>query len=141
MATTYTTKRRVEFAETDMAGIMHFSNFYRWMETVEHEFFRSLGISIHMQIDGQHVGWPRLETSCKFKRPLKFEDEATVHLIIEEITTKTITYCFKIEKEENGETLHIARGKMTTVCVAFESGTGKLTAIPIPEIIRKKIDP
>jgi len=141
MATTYTTKRRVEFAETDMAGIMHFSNFYRWMETVEHEFFRSLGISIHMQIDGQHVGWPRLETSCKFKRPLKFEEEATIHLIIEEITTKTITYCFNIEKEENGETLHIARGKMTTVCVTIESGTGKLTAIPIPEIIRKKIDP
>jgi acyl-CoA thioester hydrolase len=141
MATTYTTTRRVEFAETDMAGIMHFSNFYRWMETVEHEYFRSLDISIHMQIDGQHVGWPRLETSCKFKRPLKFEEEATVHLTIEEITTKTITYCFNIEKEENGETLHIAQGKMTTVCVTFESGTGKLTAIPIPEIIREKIDP
>jgi len=141
MATTYTTKRRVEFAETDMAGIMHFSNFYRWMETVEHEFFRSLGLSIHMRIDDQDVGWPRLETSCKFKRPLKFEEEATVRLSIEEISAKTITYSFKIEKEENGQQLHIARGKMTTVCVTFESGTGKLKAIPIPKIIREKIDP
>ena len=79
---TYSTTRRVEFAETDMAGIMHFSNFYRWMETVEHEFFRSLGLSIHMRIDDQDVGWPRLETSCKFKRPLKFEEEATVRLSI-----------------------------------------------------------
>jgi len=138
---TYSTTRRVEFAETDMAGIMHFSNFYRWMETVEHEFFRSLGLSIHMRIDDQDVGWPRLETSCKFKRPLKFEEEATVRLSIEEISAKTITYSFKIEKEENGQQLHIARGKMTTVCVTFESGTGKLKAIPIPKIIREKIDP
>ena len=141
MAMTYSTTRRVGFAETDMAGIMHFSNFYRWMETVEHEFFRSLGLSIHMRIDDQDVGWPRLETSCKFKRPLKFEEEATVRLSIEEISAKTITYSFKIEKEENGQQLHIARGKMTTVCVTFESGTGKLKAIPIPKIIREKIDP
>jgi YbgC/YbaW family acyl-CoA thioester hydrolase len=138
---TYSTTRRVEFAETDMAGIMHFSNFYRWMETVEHEFFRSLGLSIHMRIDDQDVGWPRLETSCKFKRPLNFEEEATVRLSIEEISAKTITSSFKIEKEENGQQLHIARGKMTTVCVTFESGTGKLKAIPIPKIIREKIDP
>ena len=94
-----------------------------------------------MRIDDQDVGWPRLETSCKFKRPLKFEEEATVRLSIEEISAKTITYSFKIEKEENGQQLHIARGKMTTVCVTFESGTGKLKAIPIPKIIREKIDP
>ena len=71
--TTYTTTRQVEFAETDMAGIMHFANFYRWMENVEHEFFRSMGLSIHTELDGQHIGWPRLESICKFKRPLKFE--------------------------------------------------------------------
>ena len=36
-------KRRVEFAETDMAGQVHFSNFFRYMEAAEHAFFRSLG--------------------------------------------------------------------------------------------------
>ena len=29
-----------------MAGIMHYSNFFRFMETAEHGFFRSLGTSI-----------------------------------------------------------------------------------------------
>ena len=28
-----------------MAGIVHFANFYRWMEETEHEYFRSLGLS------------------------------------------------------------------------------------------------
>ena len=137
----YTTTRRVEFAESDMAGIMHFSNFYRWMETVEHEFFRSLGLSIHMQVNGQSIGWPRLEASCKFKSPLKFEETATIHLDIEEITDKTVTYRFDIEKEGDEGIIRIAKGRMTTVCATLEPETGKLSAIPIPRAIREKLDP
>ena len=38
--------RRVEFSDTDMAGIMHFSNFFRFMEAAETAFLRSLGLSV-----------------------------------------------------------------------------------------------
>lgn len=139
--TTYTTTRQVEFAETDMAGIMHFANFYRWMENVEHEFFRSMGLSIHTKLDGQHIGWPRLESTCKFKRPLKFEEIVIIDLSIEEITQKTVTYKFEFKKELDGETLRVAQGQMTTVCATVEPSTGKLAAIPIPELIRNKLLP
>jgi len=139
--TTYTTTRQVEFAETDMAGIMHFANFYRWMENVEHEFFRSMGLSIHTKLDGQHIGWPRLESTCKFKRPLKFEEIVIIDLSIEEITQKTVTYKFEFNKELDGETLRVAQGQMTTVCATIEPSTGKLAAIPIPELIRNKLLP
>ena len=139
--TTYTTTRQVEFAETDMAGIMHFANFYRWMENVEHEFFRSMGLSIHTKLDGQHIGWPRLESTCKFKRPLKFEEIVIIDLSIEEITQKTVTYKFEFKKELDGETLRVAQGRMTTVCATVEPSTGKLAAIPIPELIRNKLLP
>ena len=141
MPSEFSITRKVEFAETDMAGIMHFSNFYRWMETVEHEFFRSLGLSIHMQVNGQSIGWPRLEASCKFKSPLKFEETATIHLDIEEITDKTVTYRFDIEKDGNEGIIRIAKGRMTTVCATLEPETGKLSAIPIPRAIREKLDP
>ena len=137
----FTTTRSVEFSETDMAGIMHFANFYKWMENAEHAFFRSLGLSIHMVIDGQDIGWPRLDTSCTFKRPLKFEETATIHITIEEISPKTVTYRFDFEKEEDGEMKRVARGKMTTVCVTFAPDNGKLSAIPIPEVIREKLEP
>ena len=139
--TTYTTTRQVEFSETDMAGIMHFANFYRWMENVEHEFFRSMGLSIHTKLDGQHIGWPRLESTCKFKRPLKFEEIVIIDLSIEEITQKTVTYKFEFKKELDGETLRVAQGQMTTVCATVEPSTGKLAAIPIPELIRNKLLP
>ena len=41
--TPFTTTRRVEFGDTDMAGIMHFANFFRFMERTEHAFLRTLG--------------------------------------------------------------------------------------------------
>ncbi|MEQ2009187.1 MAG: acyl-CoA thioesterase, partial [Limisphaerales bacterium] len=46
MASEFKALRRVEFSETDMAGIVHYSNFFKYMETAEHAFFRSLGFSI-----------------------------------------------------------------------------------------------
>ena len=46
MPTEFSIPRRVQFSETDMAGIAHFSNFFRMMEEVEHAFFRSVGLSV-----------------------------------------------------------------------------------------------
>ncbi|MGK0241106.1 MAG: acyl-CoA thioester hydrolase, partial [Candidatus Pelagisphaera sp.] len=85
-------QRRVEFSETDMAGIMHFSNFYRFMESAEHAFFRSLDHGIHQTIDGETVGWPRVHSSCDFFRPVRFEDSVTIRLTIEEIRRRSVRY-------------------------------------------------
>ena len=74
MAYEFKAIRRVEFADTDMAGIMHYSNFFRFMETAEHAFFRSLGLSIFPRRSDPPVGWPRVHAECDFKRPLAFED-------------------------------------------------------------------
>ena len=50
--------RRVDFSDTDMAGIMHFSNFFRFMEAAEQAFFRSLGFSIYDTRRHPGIGWP-----------------------------------------------------------------------------------
>ena len=39
-------RRIVEFRDTDAAGIAHFSAFFFWMESAEHEFLRELGIRV-----------------------------------------------------------------------------------------------
>ena len=85
MTTEFSITRRVEFSETDLAGIMHFTNFYRWMEICEHEFLRSLNLSVDMEDENGRFGWPRVKTSCRFKRPLRFEEEVEVKLLITEI--------------------------------------------------------
>src|SRR5689334_19819650 len=53
MPTEFTVRHLVQFSETDMAGIVHFSNYFRWMEEVEHAFLRSLGMSVSMRHEGK----------------------------------------------------------------------------------------
>ena len=129
--------RRIEFAETDMAGIVHFANLFRMMESTEHEFFRSLGFSIHAHEDGATTGWPRVSAACDYSRPLRFEDEVEIHLIVAEVRSRSIRYEFIFRKVADG--LEVARGKVATVCATVEKTTGKLVAMPIPGRIREKI--
>lgn len=132
----FTMTRRVEFADTDMAGIMHFSNFFRMMEATEHAFFRSLGSSIHAEIDGQVIGWPRVSAQCEYQRPLRFEEEVSVHLLVSEVRTRSLRYVFIFRKSDGSEA---ARGQVTAVCATVDRVTGKLAATPIPESIRAQI--
>ena len=129
--------RRVEFAETDMAGIVHFSNFFRMMESTEHAFFRSMGFSIHGHEPACTTGWPRVSASCDYLRPLRFEDEVEIHLLVAEVRTRSIRYQFTFRKVSDG--LEVARGQMAAVCAAVEKPGGKLTAVAIPEEILAKI--
>lgn len=138
MAYEYKIVRRVEFSETDMAGIMHYSNFFRFMETAEHGFFRSLGYSIVTQETNPPVGWPRVHAHCDFKQPLYFEDEVEVHLLVKEKKSKAITYLFKFRRLKTPE-IEAARGMLTVVCVTRDQA-GKMCATHIPHELADKIE-
>ena len=131
--------RRVEFAETDMAGIVHFANFFRMMEATEHAFFRSLGFSIHGHDPVSTTGWPRVSATCDFRAPLRFEDEVEIHLLVAEVRTRSIRYVFIFRKVADGT--EVARGEIVAVCASVETTTGKLSAVPIPDTVRAAIQP
>ena len=75
-------RRRVQFAETDLAGLVHFTQFFRYMEEAEHALWRAAGMSIARF--GETAGWPRLSAECQFKAPLRFEDEFDVAVDVPE---------------------------------------------------------
>ena len=131
--------RRIEFADTDMAGIVHFANFFRMMEATEHAFFRSLGLTIHGHEAGATTGWPRVSATCDYRAPLRFEDEVEIHLLVAEVRSRSIRYQFVFRKATDGS--EVARGSIAAVCASVEKATGKLVAVPIPEHIRTQITP
>ena len=137
MAYEYKATRRVEFSDTDMAGIMHYSNFFRFMETAEHAFFRSLGFSIVLGKVDPPVGWPRVRAECQFKSPLYFEDEVEVHLLVSEKRSKSLSYIFKFLKLNVTPPEEVARGSLTVVCVRHDAG--KMSACSIPKSVADKI--
>ena len=134
MACEFKMLHRVEFADTDMAGIIHFSSYFRYMEVTEHAFIRSLGFSVDM-MKQLNVGWPRVHVDCDFKAPLRFEDEVEVHLRVREKKEKAIAYEFVFRKDGT----EVARGSMTTVCVTRDA-SGKMKAVAIPEAVARKIE-
>src|SRR5258705_2279290 len=80
--------RRVQFSETDLAGIAHFSAFFRFMEEAEHALWRAAGLSI---VAAQQTGgWPRVGAAFEYKSPLRFADEFDVTRRVAEITVRTI---------------------------------------------------
>jgi YbgC/YbaW family acyl-CoA thioester hydrolase len=117
-------RRRVQFYETDVAGIVHFSWFFRYMEEAEHALWRAAGLSIHPP-DGT-IGWPRIAASCEFHRALKFEDEFDVAIRITEMTSRTISYACAIT--QNGSA--IATGALKIACVEKSAGTMRSVEIP-----------
>jgi YbgC/YbaW family acyl-CoA thioester hydrolase len=139
MAYEFRVKRRVEFSETDMAGIMHYSNFFRFMETAEHAFYRSLGFSVRMPETDPRLGWPRVHAECDFRKPLRFEDEVEIHLLVARKGTKSISYQFRFSRL-NGEREEVARGLVTIVCVAHHKD-GSMSSVPIPTEIAGRIEP
>ena len=131
MPSEFSLTRTVEFSETDMAGIVHYSNFFRYMESAEHAFFRSIGFSVTARQGAPKVGWPRVHASCDYHRPLRFEDEVEVRLRVLEKRSKSLTYEFRFRRLGGPESVEVARGRVTVVCVAHQpDGTMKATSIP-----------
>jgi YbgC/YbaW family acyl-CoA thioester hydrolase len=109
-------RRRVQFPETDASGIVHFTNFFKYVEEAEHSMWRAAGQSIAQPQTG--IGWPRVAASFEFRKPLRFEDEFDVHIRVAEKTRKTIRYSAELRKD--GE-VH-ATGSLTIICVVRRPG-------------------
>jgi acyl-CoA thioester hydrolase len=131
----FTIRRRVQFAETDLAGIAHFSNYFRWMEEAEHAFFRSLGMSVVMRHGDQEITWPRVSVACEYSGPVRFEDELDLRVRVAKVGGKSLS--FEVDVMNNGE--RVALGKMTSVCCTIEPG-GRVRSIAIPAEIRAKLE-
>src|SRR5437867_8523975 len=139
MAYEFKATRRVEFSDTDMAGIMHYSNFFRFMETAEHGFYRALGFSVAMAETDPRLGWPRVHAECDYKKPLRFEDSVEIHLLVKEKRSKALTFLFRFTKLNETPAIEVARGLLTIVCVAHHKD-GSMKAVAIPPEIGDRID-
>jgi len=131
----FRTHRKVEFSDTDMAGIVHFSRLIVFMENAEHAFIEALGASVSMEHEGREIGWPRVSVSVEFVSPARFKETVEIHVVVLHIGTSAMTYGFEFFV---GERL-VGRGQMTSVCCEMDPKSGP-RAISIPEFIREQIE-
>ena len=127
-----TYKRRVEFAETDAAGMVHFSVFFRYMEEAEHAAWRAAGLDIFER--HQEQSWPRISAKFDFKAPLRFQDEFEVRTEMGAVTRSTIQWAHVLMRRDTV----IGNGTVTAVCVK-KNPDGTMKSAPIPEEIISRL--
>ena len=124
--------RRVQFYETDAAGMVHFTWFFRYMEEAEHALWRDAGLSIHPP--DSPIGFPRVSATFDYQRPLRFEDEFDITIRVKSISRRTIEYqCVVTRGDEQ-----VATGSLVIACVRRQPG-GPLQSIDIPDDIRTRL--
>ena len=129
-------QRRVEFCETDAAGIAHFSAYFQYMEQAEHAFLRHLGTSVIAEDETGTVSWPRVNAQCDYTGPVKFEDVVDITVRVERLGTKSVTYTFDFHLRET----RVATGKMTAVCSRITHGKPP-ESMPIPSWLVEQLQP
>ena len=118
-------KRRVEFAETDAAGMVHFSVFFRYMEEAEHAVWRRAGMDIYA--NHEERSWPRIAAAFDYKAPLRFQDEFEVRTTIGAVSRSTIKWVHTIVRGD----VVIGAGSVTAVYVTKDrNGSMKSAEIP-----------
>ena len=143
MKAPFTTRRTVEFAETDLAGIAHFSNFFRWMESAEHEFVRSLGGVVHGQEEDLRYGFARAHASCDYRRSVTYLDELEIEVRLTQRSSKSLTYAFRFVRlpaQEGEEATEVATGRLEVVCVTKPPGSDRIRATNIPPALEAALE-
>lgn len=138
MSEPFVYRRRVEFADTDMAGIIHFTALFRYMEEAEHAFRRSVGAPVMDVTETGRISWPRVSAKCDYLSPTKYDDELSIEVRVVRLGAKSATFGFAV----NLGVRAVARGEIVTVCCQLPAASAKehsLEAIPIPEALRAKL--
>lgn len=131
------TRRRVEFRDTDAAGIVHFSAFFFWMESAEHELLRSAGLQVfERHEDGSEFSWPRVSVSCDYRSTAQFGDELDIAVSVAAVGRTSVTYHFLFEHQGRA----VAEGRVVAVRCLMRPGD-RLKPVAIPADVLARLTP
>ena len=99
------TEIRVIFQDTDQAGVVHFSNFFRYFGIGMIEFLRTNGlIRIIESIRDGGISLPIIEAHCEFKAPAKFDDMISLNTELK-IRDNNLVFEYKIIRQSDDKLL------------------------------------
>ena len=85
MSQVFKTERRVEFRDTDAAGILHFTSYFAYMEEAEHALLRHLGTSVMQAVDDATLKNARREAIHELRADYKETDLFKVYQVPQDL--------------------------------------------------------
>jgi acyl-CoA thioesterase FadM len=105
-------RRRIEWMDTDAAGIYHYTTVLRLAEAAEAALCTSLGIA-----DRTFGFLPRVALALEFRRPLRFNDLVELELSVAGVGRSTVRYALAL----TGPDGLVAEGTITGCLIDGES--------------------
>lgn len=93
---THVYRRAIRFADTDAAGVAHFSSLLAIVEEAIHDFFQSRGVPI---LDNKS-GWPFVSIQADYTAGCRFQDEISVTVEMNRIGSSSLAFSFHAVKSD-----------------------------------------
>lgn len=123
---------RVPFADSDAAGIVHFSRVFPHVEAAEAAWLASLGVAQYReQDDGTRAGFAKVSVHCDYRSPLRPGDEVEVRLQATRVGECSLTYSFTATVGDKTA----AEGSITVIHAVVGTGS-TLEKRPLPAALR-----
>jgi acyl-CoA thioester hydrolase len=100
----FKTSFRVTWVDTDAAGVVHYSNYFRFFERAEEEFYRHLGFDF-TNFGERGLWFPRVEASCQYRKPGGYSDLLAIEVSVEDLKEKSVKLGFRVVNEKTDDLL------------------------------------
>ena len=122
---------RVTWVETDTAGVVHFSNYFRYCEKLEEILLNKIGIDFMKIIENYNIWFPRVSAKCEYRYPLRYNQKYRIELINVTLGNRSIHYNYRIWNLDEDK----LSAECTIVVACVDRSLNK--AVEIPSDIRK----
>ncbi len=104
----------VRFAETDLMGIVHHSQYVVWMEEGRSDFMRRKGFTFD-QWEAANVGFAVSELNLRYHAPARYGERVTVRTWIESLRSRQIVFAYQIVNADSRQELVTGTVKLIVV--------------------------
>ena len=81
---------RVYFEDTDVAGIVYYANYLRFMERARSDMLRAIGVDQRAALEGGEGVYAVAEVSIRYRAPAKLADDLLIVTEIEQIRAASV---------------------------------------------------
>lgn len=116
-------EHQAQYYETDQMGIIHHSNYVRWMESARIWWMGNAGID-YAGMEKRGIISPVLEISCKYKSMVHFGDTVLIEPAIEKYNGVVLELSYRITDKDSGELRTVGTSKH-----CFLDSSGKVVSL------------
>ena len=128
MTEVYTHK--AQYYETDQMGIIHHSNYIRWMEEARMNYLGSVGFPME-RIEAEGIVSPVVSVQCKYKKVCRLNELIDIHIKVKEYNGINLVLEYEMHEQTSGELRTVASSEH-----CFTNKTGMLVNVKkvLPEL-------